>query len=90
MQKGFADFAGRFGHENTGGGLPPHQNRQSANVILMRVRNEDGIEQSVSDRLEIGQGFVPFVLRMHPAIDHDPVIAGFEIIRVRANLSLSR
>ena len=44
VQKRVADLRRRFRHEDGRVGLPPHQDRQRADVIVMRVRNEDRVE----------------------------------------------
>ena len=87
MQKRASDFRGRFRHEDPGGGLTPHQDGQGADVIEMRVRNHDRIERAPAKRLEVWQGILALLLRMHAAIEHKPLPCGFEVITVGANLS---
>ena len=49
MEQRAADFRGRFAHEHARFWLPPHQHRQRADVVLMRMRNEYRIERSIRD-----------------------------------------
>ena len=44
-----ADFRRHFAHEHARLWLPPHQHRQRADVVLMRMRNEDRIERLSRD-----------------------------------------
>jgi hypothetical protein len=60
--------------------MSPHQDWKRADVILVRVRNQDGVERLVFNRLQIRQGGLPFVPRMHAAIEDQAVSGSFEII----------
>ena len=48
MQKRAPDFRGRFRHEDARIRLAPHQDRQRADVILVRMRDQNGVD--VCDR----------------------------------------
>ena len=80
VQKRGADVRRRFRHENAGVRLPPHQHRQCADVVLMRMRDQNGVERSVRDRLEVRQRILALVFRMHPAIEHEALIADLHVI----------
>ena len=86
MQERVADLRSRFRHENAGIGLPSHQHGKGANVVLVRMRDEDRIQLSIRDGLEIRQRVLAHALRMHPAIEHKATAADLQIIRVRTDL----
>ena len=53
----------------------------------MGVGKNNRVELPVAQRPEVRQRFVAFQLRMHSAIEDEPLPGGFEIITVRADLS---
>ena len=52
----------------------------------MSVRDQDRFDAPVGDCIQIRQRILPGVLRMHSAIEHQPVTADLKIVRVRADL----
>ena len=86
MQKRAADFRRRFGHENARVWLAPHQHRQRADVIEMRVRKNDRVERPIAERAEVRERFFPLLFRVHSAIEDEALPAGFEVITVGADL----
>ena len=66
MQKNAAYFTSSIGHEDARVRLPPHQHRQRADVILVCVRKQNGVEFSITQSLEIRQSCVPFVFGCIP------------------------
>ena len=80
VQQDRADIVSRIGHENASRRVSPHQDRKRADMILVRVRNQNGIDLPAINRLQIRQGGLPFVPRMHPAIDDQALSGSFEII----------
>jgi hypothetical protein len=55
-------------------------------MVLMTVRDQDCVDFFVCDRLEIRQRILAIVFRMHSAIEHQPVAADLDVVRVRADL----
>ena len=70
--------------------MPPHQHRKCADVILVRVRDENQFRIALCDRSKIWKRAVPFLLRVHSAIEHKLMPARFDEIRICANLSVAR
>ncbi len=56
----------------------------------MGVRNQNRVDSPVGDCLQMRQRILPGVLRMHSAIEQQPVAANLKIIRVRADLRAAR
>ena len=77
VQQRIANFGGRLGHENARLRLPPHQHRQRADMVLMRMRNNDRVELSITEHFQIRQCFFALELRVHPAIEHQSTAAPF-------------
>ena len=75
MQQYTADFSRRLGHEDARLRLAPHQDRQRADVVLMRMRNDNRFEPAVAERFPIRQRFLPFKLRVHPRVENEPTSA---------------
>jgi hypothetical protein len=90
MQKNAAYFTSSIGHEDARIRLPPHQHRQRTDMILVRVRKQNGVEFSISQSLKIRQSFVPLIFRMHPRIQNKLLVVHFQIIGIRANFRLPR
>ena len=86
VQKDAANLGRSFRHKHTCTWKASHYQRQSADVILMRVRNQYCFNVPASDCLQVRQRILPCVLWMHPAIEHQPVAADLKVVRVRANL----
>jgi len=86
VQKDAANLSRSFRHKNTCSWKPSHYHGQRADVVLMRVRNQDCFDVPAGDRLEVRQRVLACVLWMHPAIEHQPVAADLKVVRVRANL----
>jgi hypothetical protein len=70
--------------------LPPHEHRQRADVIKVRVGKNDRIERLRGERAEIRQRLFALLLRVHPAVEHEALAGGFEVITVGADLSPAR
>ena len=75
MQQHTADFGRRLGHEDARAREAPHRYRQRADVILMRMRNQDCFNFPIGDWLKIRQRILSGVLWMHSAIEHQSVAA---------------
>lgn len=90
VQKRAADFRGPFGHENARLGLAPHQDRQCPDVVKVRMRNDNAIERTVTERRKIRQRIFAFLLRMHSAVEDEPLAGRLEIIAICANLGAAR
>ena len=90
MQERIADLRRGFAHKNARVRLAAHQDRQRPDVIKMRMRNQNGIELTIGDRLEVWKRFFAFQFRMHPAIEHEPLARRFEVIAISADLDATR
>jgi len=60
--------------------LPSHQHGKCADVVLVRMRDQDGTKLSVRDRLQIRQRFLAHVFRMHSAVEHQAMTADLNVI----------
>ena len=89
MQKDTADIGRRVGHENPRAWEAPHGQRQSADVVLMRVRYQNRLNLAVGDCLEQRQRIFASVFRMHSAVEQEPVRANLHIVRIRADLCVA-
>ena len=90
VEQRLADRRRRLGHENARLRLLPHQHRERANVIEMRVREEQGIDRTPRQHPEERQRHFALLLRVHAAIQHDPLPACPEIITIGADLRPAR
>ncbi len=63
---------------------------QRADVIEMRMRNDDRIERAIAERLKVRQGCFAFLLRMHAAIEDEPPAGGLEVVAIGADLGAAR
>ena len=89
MEKKRSNFAGRFRHENARVRLVAHQNRERSDVILMRMSDKNGVDCLALDRLPIWQRILTRIFGMHPAIENQPPASRLEIVRVRADFSMT-
>ena len=87
MQKCVADLRARLGHEDGCLGLMSHQHWQGADVIEVGMRNQNGIDFAIGDRPKVRQSILALLLRVHPAIENDPLPVRTDIITVGADLS---
>ena len=55
-------------------------------MIQMRVRNNNRVHLATTHGLEVRQGFIAFLLRMHPAIEDETLLAALEVVAIRADL----
>ena len=76
---------GRLGHENTRLRLLPHEHRERTDVVEMGMRKEQRVHRQAGESAEERQSHFPFLLRMHPAIEHHALTPGAEIIAVGAD-----
>ena len=87
VQERVADGGGRFGHENSRLRLLPHENRERADVIEVRVGKKQRIDRQARQIREKRQSHFPLFLRVHAAIQDHPLPARTEIITIGADLS---
>src|SRR6476619_6792425 len=90
VQKGIANRSGWLGHENARLWLLPHQHRQRADMIEMSVRKQKSIDFLAGEVSEQRQGRFALLLRMHAAIEHDPLLARTQIVTIGADLRPTR
>src|ERR1700745_1505999 len=89
MEKKRANFAGRFRHENARVRLVAHQYRERSDVILMRMSDTNGVDCLALDWLPIWQRNLTSIFGVQPAIENQPSASRLEIVRVRADLSMT-
>jgi len=89
MEKKRSNFAGRFRHEHARVRLVAHQYRERSDVILMGMSDKNGVECLPLDRFPIWQRVLTRIFGMHPAIENQPPASRLEIVRVRADLSMT-
>jgi hypothetical protein len=89
VEQWVGEVIGRLAHENAGAGLFPHQERQRAGVVVVRVADQDGIDRIELELLQLRQALYPLAARMHPRIQNDPPVA-LEIEQVRIGADLIR
>jgi len=70
--------------------LLPHQHRQRADMIEMSVRKQKSIDFLAGEVSEQRQGRFALLLRMHAAIEHDPLLARTQIVTIGADLRPTR
>ena len=58
-------------------------------MVLMSVRNQNSFHIAIGNCLEKRQRIVACILRMHSAIQHEPVPPNLKIVRIRADLGVS-
>ena len=77
----------RLGHENRSARVAAHEQRQRADVIVMRMREHDGVHGTIGEPGEIGDGLLALLLRVHPGIEHHGFAAGeLEGVAIGADL----
>jgi hypothetical protein len=70
--------------------LLPHQHGQCADVILMRVRDENGNDRAIVDWPPLGKSILALVIWVHPAIENEASAIRFEKITVGADFGPAR
>jgi hypothetical protein len=90
VEKRASDFRRGFRHENARVRLPPHQDRQGADVIEVRMRDDNGIERAIAEDPKVWQGIFAFLLRMHAAVEDEPLTRGLDVITIGADLGAAR
>ena len=89
MQKDAADIGCSLRHKNPRTREASHAHRQSADVVLMRVRNQNRLNFAIADCFKIRQRILSGIFRVHAAIQQHPVSANLKIVRIRADLRAS-
>src|SRR5262249_16347183 len=84
-----ANFAGRFSHENARARLASHQNGKRPDVILMGMANNNCVDGPAFDKLPVWERVLAGIFWMHPTIQNQSLSAGFEVVRVRADLGVA-
>ena len=69
VQKHTADLCRGLRHEHARAWKAPHRHRQRADMILMRVRNEDRFNPAIRDCLQLRQCVLPSILWMHSTVE---------------------
>ena len=90
MQKCVPDLRAGLGHKDVRPRLTSHQHWQRADVIEVRMRNQNGIDLAIGDRPKVRQSILALLLGMHAAIEHDPLPVRTEIITIGADLGPTR
>ena len=50
------------------------------------MRDHNGIERAIAERPEVWQGIFAFFLRMHAAVEDEPLLGGLDIVTIGADL----
>ena len=70
VQHGIADGGRPLRHEHLGSGVAILQERQRADVVKMRVGDENGIGIGGTDERVLGAGLTSLLLGVHPRIEN--------------------
>ena len=84
------DARGLLGHKNPGLGFAAGEDRQAADVVLMRVRDKDRIHFSLGHAGEVGYRREPFQLRMQPRVEDDILPPDAQPIRIGSDFRAPR
>ncbi len=90
MQKCVPDLRASLGHKDVRLRLTSHQQWQRADVIEVRMRNQNGIDLAIGGRPKVRQSILALLLRMHAAIEDNSLLPRFEIVTVGADLGPTR
>ena len=90
MQKCVPDLRAGLGHKDVRLRLTSHQHWQRADVIEVRMRNQNGIDLAIGNRPKVRQSILALLFGMHAAIEHDPLPVRTEIITIGADLGPTR
>src|SRR6266700_3303580 len=90
MQKCVPDLRAGLGHKDVRLRLTSHQHWQRADVIEVRMRNQNGIDLAIGNRPKVRQSILALLLGMHPAIEDNSLLPRFEIVTVGADLRPTR
>ena len=71
VQHHFRNPRGAVGHEHLRVRLPPCQDRQRADMVLVSVRYENGVDLSLRDGRKVRRGGKPLNFGMQPGVDDD-------------------
>ena len=63
--------------------------RHPADVVLMRVRNQNRLNFAIADCFKIRQRILSGIFRVHSAIQQQAVSANLKIVRIRTDLGPS-
>src|SRR4051794_6841083 len=85
MKEGGPDFSSRFGHKDMSLRLPAHENRQSSDMIEVRMRNNNCVDDPVGDGTKIREGVFSFVLGVHATIQDKPAATDFQVVTISAD-----
>ena len=85
VQEHLAEPGGGRAHEDAGLRLAAHQDGQRADVVQVRMGDQDRVERAVGDGVQVGQGGVALLLGMHPAIEHQAAASELQVVAVRSN-----
>jgi hypothetical protein len=70
-------------------GLLSHQDGKRPDVVLMGMANKNRVDRSAFDWLPIWERVLAYFFRVHPTIQNQSLAAGFEVVRVRADLGVA-
>ena len=85
MQQGIANRCGRLGHENPRLRLLPHEDGKRSDMVEMRMRKENRVQRTITQVTQKRAAPFPFLLGMHPAIQHHSLAAGAEVVTAGAD-----
>ena len=85
-----AELARGFRHENGRTGVAAHEHGDGADVVLMRVREEDDIRRAVGDQAVVGQREVAVEARVQAGVENEALAGDLEAVAVGADFDLPR
>ena len=86
MQKCVPDLRAGLGHKDVRLRLTSHQHWQRADVIEVRMRNQNGIDLAIGGRSKVRQSILALLLGMHATIEDNSLPLRFQIVTVGADL----
>ena len=69
--------------------LPPGEERQRAEVVVVRMRQKNGVDRPAPEPPEVRHGMLPLALRVHAAVQHDGFSRQGQRVAVRADLDMA-
>jgi hypothetical protein len=89
VQHHVCKVAGGFGHEHTGPGVFPGQYRQGTKMVLVRMRQKDGVKGLFAQMLPEGLRVDSLVFGMGAAIQDKPSAACLQQVTVGSDFDLA-
>lgn len=82
VEHGLGEQRGEFGHVDIRAGALALRQRQAADVVVVGMGDDNGIEVETGERGQIGKGVPALAFRVHAGIQEDPRRAGVEQVAI--------